>query len=128
VSFLYKAEYDDGSHLLQYGLIAEAVEKAYPEMVAYGADGQVMTVKYQILAPMPLNEAQKRYTTFRILRKRLSSSRMRTGSWKSACRSGSAVAEDTRSQALLPATRVDGGVETVESSAEICRNGRGVWE
>jgi hypothetical protein len=59
VNFVYKPEYDDGSHSLQYGLIAEEVEKVYPEMVAYDSDGQIMTVKYQMLAPMLLNEAQK---------------------------------------------------------------------
>jgi hypothetical protein len=59
VNFFYKPEYDDGSHSLQYGLIAEEVEKVYPEMVAYDKDGQIMTVKYQLLAPMLLNEVQK---------------------------------------------------------------------
>jgi hypothetical protein len=59
VNFFYKPEYDDGSHLLQYGLIAEEVAKVYPEMVAYGSDGQVLTVKYQLLAPMLLNELEK---------------------------------------------------------------------
>src|SRR6202034_342260 len=49
VNFFYKPDYDDGSHLLQYGLIAEEVAKIYPEMVAYGHDGQVLTVKYQLL-------------------------------------------------------------------------------
>jgi len=59
VNFFYKPEYDDGSHLPQYGLIAEEVAKVYPEMVAYGNDGQILTVKYQLLAPMLLNEFQK---------------------------------------------------------------------
>ncbi len=59
VNFFYKREYDDGSHLLQYGLIAEEVAEVYPEMVAYGSDGQILTVKYQMLAPMLLNEVQK---------------------------------------------------------------------
>jgi hypothetical protein len=59
VNFFYKPEYDDGSHLLQYGLIAEEVAKVYPEMVAYGNDGQILTVKYQLLTPMLLNEVQK---------------------------------------------------------------------
>ena len=58
IQFFYKPEYDDGSHLLQYGLIAEEVEKVYPEMVAYDNDGQIMTV-HQMLAPMLLNEVQK---------------------------------------------------------------------
>jgi len=61
VNFFYKPEYDDGSHLLQYGLIAEEVAKVYPEMVAYGNDGRIMTVKYQLLAPMLLNEVQKQH-------------------------------------------------------------------
>jgi hypothetical protein len=59
VNFFYKPQYDDGSHLLQYGLIAEDVAKVYPEMVAYDKDGQLLTVKYQMLAPMLLNEVQK---------------------------------------------------------------------
>jgi hypothetical protein len=59
VNFFYKPQYDDGSQLLQYGLIAEEVAKVYPEMVAYNSDGEIMTVKYQLLAPMLLNEMQK---------------------------------------------------------------------
>jgi polyhydroxyalkanoate synthesis regulator phasin len=62
VTFFYKPQYDDGSRLLQYGLIAEEVAKVYPEMVAYGRDGQPYTVKYQSLAPMLLNELQKQHT------------------------------------------------------------------
>ena len=59
VTFLYKPEYDDGSHTLQYGLIAEEVAKLYPDMVGYDKDGQPSSVKYQSLAPMLLNEVQK---------------------------------------------------------------------
>jgi Chaperone of endosialidase len=59
VTFYYKPEYDDGSHLPQYGLIAEEVAKVFPEMVAYGKDGKPWTVRYQLLAPMLLNEVQK---------------------------------------------------------------------
>jgi Chaperone of endosialidase len=59
VTFFYKPQYDDGSHLLQYGLIAEEVAKVYPNMVAYDKDGRPYTVKYQLLAPMLLNELQK---------------------------------------------------------------------
>jgi hypothetical protein len=59
VTFLYKPEYDDGSHTLQYGLIAEEVAKLYPEMVGYDKDGQPSSLKYQVLTPMLLNEVQK---------------------------------------------------------------------
>ena len=61
VNFFYRPEYDDGSQLPQYGLIAEEVAKVYPEMVAYGNDGRILTVKYQLLAPMLLNEVQKQH-------------------------------------------------------------------
>jgi len=60
VTFLYKPEYDK-SHTLQYGLIAEKVARIYPELVAYDKDGRVLSVKYQLLAPMLLNEVQKQY-------------------------------------------------------------------
>ena len=59
VTFFYKPQYDDGSHLLQYGLIAEEVAKLYPEMVGYDQDGRPSSVSYQSLAPMLLNEVQK---------------------------------------------------------------------
>jgi hypothetical protein len=45
VTFLYKPEYDDGSHALRYGLIAEEVAKFYPDMVGYDQDGQPNSVK-----------------------------------------------------------------------------------
>jgi trimeric autotransporter adhesin len=71
VTFFYKPEYDDGSHQLQYGLIAEEVAKVYPEMVAYDKDGLILTVKYQLLAPMLLNEVRKQNDIIRQLQGRL---------------------------------------------------------
>ena len=59
VTFFYKPQFDDGSHSLQYGLIAEEVAKLYPEMVGYDKTGRPSSVKYQWLAPMLLNELQK---------------------------------------------------------------------
>jgi hypothetical protein len=59
VTFLYKPQYDDGPHTLQYGLIAEEVAKIYPEMVGFDKDGEPSSVKYQVLTPMLLNEVQK---------------------------------------------------------------------
>lgn len=61
VTFFYKPQYDDGSHLPQYGLIAEEVAKVYPEMAVYDKEGQPYSVKYQLLAPMLLNELQKQH-------------------------------------------------------------------
>jgi hypothetical protein len=59
VTFFYKPQYDDGSHSLQYGLVAEEVAKVYPDMVGYDKNGQPSSIKYQSLAPMLLNEVQK---------------------------------------------------------------------
>lgn len=61
VTFLYKPEYDDGSHTLQYGLIAEEVAEVYPELVVYDNNGQPYTVRYQYITTMLLNEVQKQY-------------------------------------------------------------------
>jgi hypothetical protein len=66
VTFFYKPEYDDGSHTLQYGLIAEEVAKLYPDMAGYDKDGQPSSVKYQSLTPMLLNEVQKQNTQLQL--------------------------------------------------------------
>src|SRR5262249_19562907 len=52
-------QYDDGSHILQYGLIAEEVAKVIPELVVYGKDGQPDTVRYHFLPPLLLSEVQR---------------------------------------------------------------------
>jgi hypothetical protein len=63
VTFRYKKPYEDGSRPIQYGLIAEEVAEVYPDLVARSADGQVETVKYQLLDSMLLNELQKQNAT-----------------------------------------------------------------
>jgi hypothetical protein len=59
VTFRYKKPFDDGSKVVQYGLIAEEVAEVYPDLVARSADGQIESVKYQLLDPMLVNELQK---------------------------------------------------------------------
>jgi hypothetical protein len=44
---------------MQYGLIAEEVEEVFPELVARSVNGNVETVKYQLLDVLLLNEAQR---------------------------------------------------------------------
>jgi len=56
VTFRYKA---DPSNELQYGLVAEEVARAYPELVVRSEDGKVQSVKYEELIPMLLNEVQR---------------------------------------------------------------------
>jgi len=56
VSFRYN---NDPTNTLQYGLVAEDVAKVYPELVVYGPDGKVLTVRYSMLTSMLLNGLQK---------------------------------------------------------------------
>jgi hypothetical protein len=61
VTFRYQKPFADGSKPIQYGLIAEEVAEVYPDLVARSADGQIETVKYQVLDSMLLNELQKEH-------------------------------------------------------------------
>jgi hypothetical protein len=63
VTFRYRAPYDDGSRLLQYGLVAEEVAKVYPDLVQYDDKGQPFTVRYHMINAMLLNEVQKQHST-----------------------------------------------------------------
>jgi hypothetical protein len=59
VSFRYK---EDPSDTLQYGLVAEEVERVYPELVIRGTDDKVMSVRYLEFTALLLNELQKQHT------------------------------------------------------------------
>jgi hypothetical protein len=59
VSFRYKEVDSEGNKPLQYGLIAEEVDKVMPDLVIRNADGSVETVAYQYLPSLLLNEYQK---------------------------------------------------------------------
>jgi len=56
VTFQYKT---DPMGTPRYGLIAEEVDKIYPELVIRDEKGQIQGVRYEELAPMLLNEMQK---------------------------------------------------------------------
>ena len=56
VTFYYK---NDRSGMLQYGLVAEEVERVYPELVTRGSDGKLQSIRYLELTAMLLNELQK---------------------------------------------------------------------
>ena len=78
VTFRYRKPFADGSKPIQYGLIAEEVADVYPDLVVHSADGQIETVKYQVLDSMLLNELQKEHKqvqeqaeTIRVLETRL---------------------------------------------------------
>jgi len=60
VTFRYKQELDpDG--IPQFGLVAEQVEKVNPDLVVRGEDGKVMTVRYEAVNAMLLNEFLKEH-------------------------------------------------------------------
>ena len=65
VTFRYKKPLSDGSQPMQYGLIAEEVAEVYPDLVSYSAEGQIETVKYQVLDSMLLNEVQRQQAEIR---------------------------------------------------------------
>ena len=60
VTFRYKEELDP-DHVPQFGLVAEEVEKVDPDLVARDADGKVMTVRYEAVNAMLLNEFLKEH-------------------------------------------------------------------
>lgn len=63
VTFHYREAYDDGSKPLEFGLIAEEVAEAFPELVVKDAEGRPQTVRYDLVATLLLNEFQKEHAT-----------------------------------------------------------------
>lgn len=61
VSFHYKKEFDLTGGALQYGLVAEDVEKVMPELVFRDEQGKVDGVKYELIEMMLLNEFLKEH-------------------------------------------------------------------
>lgn len=57
----YTQAYADGSKPLDYGLIAEEVEQAYPDLVVHLHNGEVETVQYHKINAMLLNEVQRQF-------------------------------------------------------------------
>jgi hypothetical protein len=60
VTFRYKHELDPEG-IPQFGLVAEQVEKVNPDLVVRGEDGKVMTVRYEAVNAMLLNEFLKEH-------------------------------------------------------------------
>jgi len=56
VTFVYN---NDATDTVQYGLIAEEVDEAFPALVVHDEDGKPYTVRYQLLPQLLLNELQK---------------------------------------------------------------------
>ena len=58
MTFRYKHELDP---IPRFGLVAEQVEKVDPDLVVRGEDGKVMTVRYEAVKAMLLNEFLKEH-------------------------------------------------------------------
>lgn len=84
VTFRYKEPTTDGTHPIQYGLIAEEVAKVYPDLVQYDKQGKPFTVYYHLLTPIMLNEIQKAHLQIKGQQTELSSFRQAMLSDKSA--------------------------------------------
>jgi hypothetical protein len=95
VTFRYKKSFDDGSKPIQYGLIAEEVAEVYPDLVVRSADGQIETVKYQVLDSMLLNELQKQNATITAQKEQIRSLEDRLAKVEAAL-SGATVAAAAR--------------------------------
>ena len=73
VTFQYMQANDDGSKPKQFGLIAEEVAEAFPELVVYDQDGKPETVSYHLLATLLLNEFQKEHSVIEAQATRIAS-------------------------------------------------------
>ena len=60
VTFRYKKEVD-AERTLQFGLVAEQVEKVNPDLVTRDPDGKAFTVRYEAVNAMLLNEFLKEH-------------------------------------------------------------------
>src|SRR5262249_52938729 len=63
VSFRYKKEID-AKRILQFGLIAEEVEKVNPDLVGRDEQGKVCSVRYDAVNAMLINEFLKEHKAF----------------------------------------------------------------
>jgi Chaperone of endosialidase len=90
VTFRYN---EDPDGPLQYGLIAEQVERVYPELVTYGDDGKVDGVRYESLPALLVSQAQKQASEIVILQKRIASQQRLINSLKNKNAQIDALAE-----------------------------------
>ena len=68
VSFIYKK---DSTRTKQYGLIAEEVDNVLPTLVVRDIDGEILTVQYEQLSSLLLNEVIKQHRIIEDMKVRL---------------------------------------------------------
>ena len=70
VTFRYKKEIESNGFIM-FGLIAEDVEKADPDLVTRNEKGEAETVRYEAVNAMLLNEFLKEHQTVQELKKQV---------------------------------------------------------
>lgn len=71
VTFRYKQPMQDGSRPIDFGLIAEEVAEAFPELATRDQDGVIDGVAYHKMPALLLNELQKQQRTIDVLQAEL---------------------------------------------------------
>jgi septal ring factor EnvC (AmiA/AmiB activator) len=88
----------DPDGAVQYGLIAEEVDKVYPELVIHDAAGKIQSVRYDELAPMLLNELQKQQATIKTQTEKLDVLSARNGAQAAEIRDLKMLREEMQKQ------------------------------
>ena len=83
VTFRYKKELDPDK-IPQFGLIAEEVEKVNPDLVARDEEGKIMSVRYEAVNAMLLNEFLKEHQKVQGLEATIAQLKSRTGKQEAA--------------------------------------------
>ena len=71
VTFRYTQAYTDGSKPIQYGLVAEEVAEAFPELAVRNAAGEIETVHYETLNVLLLKQVQEQQAQLRLLQEQV---------------------------------------------------------
>jgi hypothetical protein len=97
VTFRYKKPFADGGKPIQYGLIAEDVAEVFPDLVVNDDQGKPQTVKYQLLAPILLNEFLKEHQQVAAMQGQITAQNRQIEDWQKR------FAAQEKSQAALAA-------------------------
>lgn len=62
---------NDQTNTIQYGAIAEEVEKIFPELIVYDKDGQILTIQYQHFVSLLIKYLQSKHSTVHELEQEL---------------------------------------------------------
>ena len=124
VTFRYKQADADGTKPIQFGLIAEEVAQAMPELVVPNEDGSPETVAYHLLPSLLLNEYQKQNLKLAAAEARLAEMEKEMAAMKLALSRLASAAPQGSTLPSLPAdesSRVE-----VKGALALPRLGRGI--